>query len=639
MKNTFFIYVISFLLLYVSFVNKLTAEPATPQPGILDFPDIIINEVSFKDTDHDWIELYIKDDKNNGNGSSLKGLEISDDSVFINIDESVKVKTGDFILIEFKSDKYSVKETSNGLKIETERSGLTGTTEQVILKSGDNIIDVVCWTSSTPTQSEIKDFEEIKNHWKPGEINSCVLSDEIGRSQSIGRKSYKDTDTSNDWKVYKDPTPADINTVIEDETFEETEEEDDGTPPADLKTEIKNPRECLNSVKINEIMPNPPGRDSKNEWVEIFNDSEYDCNLINWSIDDMEGGSRPYVFNEDMIIKENTFLLLPSWQTKLNLNNSEDSVRLFDSEESLIEEIEYEDAKEFFSFALNENAEFEWTESPTPFFENLFIKKEEEEKTKKKNNTSKNPKIKNGTLSDKIFITEIFPNPEGSDKGNEWMEIYNASGETVKLGNWTIDTGEGKKNLISFKNVSINPESYLLISDQDLSSSLKNSKNTLRIKDYNNKVIDSLTYDNVVEDHSYMKTEIEENQEILFEWTWSENKTPGEENIKFKSVTGEVIEFDKKAQKFIISDENKKYNIQIAEDGDFVSEAVFQPGNILKVIIGQIDKNFWMLNKYEIIKQTSNEEKQEQDYLYLLLSSLPPLGFLGYVGFKKFGVF
>ena len=63
------------------------------------FPIIVINEVSFKDTASDFVELYIKDDKNAGSGANIKGLEISSsEGVIQKIETDTIAKTGDFIL-------------------------------------------------------------------------------------------------------------------------------------------------------------------------------------------------------------------------------------------------------------------------------------------------------------------------------------------------------------------------------------------------------------------------------------------------------------------------------------------------------------------------------------------------------------
>ena len=38
-----------------------------------------------------------------------------------------------------------------------------------------------------------------------------------------------------------------------------------------------------------------------------------------------------------------------------------------------------------------------------------------------------------------ISISEFLPNPEGSDTGNEWIELYNSGAEELSLNGWQID--------------------------------------------------------------------------------------------------------------------------------------------------------------------------------------------------------
>jgi len=40
----------------------------------------------------------------------------------------------------------------------------------------------------------------------------------------------------------------------------------------------------------------------------------------------------------------------------------------------------------------------------------------------------------------RIKINEFFPNPDGSDSGYEWVELYNDSDESIRLDSWSIDT-------------------------------------------------------------------------------------------------------------------------------------------------------------------------------------------------------
>jgi PKD repeat protein len=130
-------------------------------------------------------------------------------------------------------------------------------------------------------------------------------------------------------------------------------------------------------IIINEFIPNPAGAD-ESEWIELKNIAAYEINLADWQIDDAKDGSRPYAIPEGTIIKPNELLIFHRQKTKLALNNNLDSVRLFNNNDELVYQIDYEDAKEGLAYALDQNNNWQWTSTPTPGTENLIV---EEAKT------------------------------------------------------------------------------------------------------------------------------------------------------------------------------------------------------------------------------------------------------------------
>lgn len=110
----------------------------------------------------------------------------------------------------------------------------------------------------------------------------------------------------------------------------------------------------ISSVVINEIMFNPDGEDNLNEyegeWVELFNPNPFSIDLTGYSIKDAAGWQ---VFlnqencdnNSDasdggeIIINPNGFLVL--FMNRAILNNSGDSVYLYDNQRQLIDQVTY----------------------------------------------------------------------------------------------------------------------------------------------------------------------------------------------------------------------------------------------------------------------------------------------------------
>ncbi len=69
-----------------------------------------------------------------------------------------------------------------------------------------------------------------------------------------------------------------------------------------------------------------------------------------------------------------------------------------------------------------------------------------------------------------VKINEIYPNPSGTDSGNEFIELYNTSSETVVLDAWTLQWGTSSFGSdFSFpRGTEIAPGGYLLIGDSEV---------------------------------------------------------------------------------------------------------------------------------------------------------------------------
>lgn len=130
-------------------------------------------------------------------------------------------------------------------------------------------------------------------------------------------------------------------------------------------------------IKITEILPNPEGKDGNNEWIELTNLGKQPINLENYTLDDIiEGGSKPYTFSANTLLQPNQPIAFYKSQTKLNLNNSGDEVRLLSPNKEPVDQINYDKSEEGASYALTtiltnkgEKSTYRWT-APTPNKEN-----------------------------------------------------------------------------------------------------------------------------------------------------------------------------------------------------------------------------------------------------------------------------
>ncbi len=132
---------------------------------------------------------------------------------------------------------------------------------------------------------------------------------------------------------------------------------------------------CLSGkiIEINEIHPNPKGKDSGNEWLELKNNSENEINLSGWTI----LTKKSYKIANNTTIKPFSHLVIQD--KKLVLKNTENLIQLLDAEKTLIDQIEYPKSIENMSFSKVEiksydNSKSFWTwTSPTKNSQNQIF--------------------------------------------------------------------------------------------------------------------------------------------------------------------------------------------------------------------------------------------------------------------------
>lgn len=170
-----------------------------------------------------------------------------------------------------------------------------------------------------------------------------------------------------------------------------------------------------------------------------------------------------------------------------------------------------------------------------------------------------------------ILITEIFPNPTGSDNQKEFVEIYNFSSQSVDLSQWKIsdntstdtfeETGNGltlqpNQFCIILENDydlatgiynGIIPETALVlkVDDATIGNGLLNTSETISILDEQSNVIDSFTYSNVPENFTIEKVEFSNPNSLEWQISKIEQGTPGFKNsVSPKNFDLELSQFE-----------------------------------------------------------------------------------------------
>jgi PKD repeat protein len=178
-------------------------------------------------------------------------------------------------------------------------------------------------------------------------------------------------------------------------------------------TEILMSSELPPGLRINEIFPNPTGSDD-GEFIELHNDSTETINISGLKLDDEDGGSRPFVFDDDTFIEAGEYRVFGKSETKLALNNTNDSVRLLDGSNSVLTSIDFDGVIEGTSYSLTTDDVWQWSSKPTPGEQNndTLAKEKGVRKTKKAKTggaviSTTLDKVREEDVGDRVQVTGV----------------------------------------------------------------------------------------------------------------------------------------------------------------------------------------------------------------------------------------
>ncbi len=103
----------------------------------------------------------------------------------------------------------------------------------------------------------------------------------------------------------------------------------------------------VSDIEINEILPNPSGKDEGEEWLEIINHSDTNIDLKNWRIGNK---SKKGSFLEETIIKAGGIYTI-SGKYLPTLGNTDDTISIYNSSGQIVDTISYSDAPENKSYS------------------------------------------------------------------------------------------------------------------------------------------------------------------------------------------------------------------------------------------------------------------------------------------------
>jgi len=321
-------------------------------------------------------------------------------------------------------------------------------------------------------------------------------------------------------KVNKEELDKDIIEEDEEEIDKDTEEQDKIDEEVD---EVSPHQYSLSDIVINEFVSDPSTGET--EWIELFNNTNNSIDLTNWTIEDNTSNPKALV---GKILQADGWLILNQGQDfSFSLNNAGDIIKL-KYNDTIIDQITYGN---FDDGNTSDNAQ-----KPSKG-QSSARNIDGQDTDNDKNDFSITTTLTEGVgnvitavtsgsygggggsssvqhetyqLSD-IIINEIMYNPTNSDSGHEWIEIYNTSAENVDMTNWKFYEEETNHSLnLREGSIVLPSNNYAIIADDanqfmidyadftgtlfDSSFSLKNTSETIAIKDGTGNLIDEITY-------------------------------------------------------------------------------------------------------------------------------------------------
>ncbi len=395
------------------------------------FSDVVINEFvsdpDGSDGGYEWVELY------NASGAQIdltgyliaweKGSSGGDAA----LPDALTIRAGGFLLV----GEASVKGADVVVELDL---GNGGGGDGIYLVDPDGCpVDAVIYGESND--------DGITN--EAGEVAATwVENPSSGASAARLQDGYDTNNSRDDFVLTSEPSPGAANPYVE--------------PPV---CEI----DGADALVINELLPDPDGGDDGYEWVELYNAGNRAFRLDGWMLEVGKSdwsGDIDYIFGGGVEIGPGEFLVIGGEgvpqadfvASSLSMGNGSDGdgVRLVDclfevvdtvvyggSNEDLLED-DSGDVAESVAGAAGSNqslarrydgedsdlsgADFWITDELTPGAPNPP------------------PPVCSLDGVGAITLNEFLPNPEGSDDGVGGVELYNASGQEVRLDGWMIET-------------------------------------------------------------------------------------------------------------------------------------------------------------------------------------------------------
>ena len=145
--------------------------------------------------------------------------------------------------------------------------------------------------------------------------------------------------------------------------------DEDLTGQAESEEKTTTPISYPAGIVFNEILPSPEGPDAEEEWIELYNQNNFEVNLSGWTIKDTVGSTKTYTLNSE--IPANGYLVLLRPETKITLNNTGDGLNLINPNKEIIDSVNFEKASPNQSYSKTSSG-WTWNNNLTPGEKNII---------------------------------------------------------------------------------------------------------------------------------------------------------------------------------------------------------------------------------------------------------------------------
>lgn len=375
---------------------------------------------------------------------------------------------------------------------------------------------------------------------KAADYRGEAFAENPASGQSLRRKAagagWQDTgDNGADFLLEFSPTPQNSESGPASAPGEEEAAELPRVPAP-----VAEPDKAPAQIVINELLLNPVGADSELEFVELFNAGEA-VELTGWTLADRAGEPGAYVFPAGFSLGAGEYCALFSSQTKISFNNSGDGAYLQDPQGETVSQAPVSGAAaEGVAFALDTEGAWAWTSVPTPGEKNVLRAAEDVPAKNKEAEVIKEAKVQaevaleapvaaeNFDYSDRLFLSEILPDPAGRDnrEGNfEGVELGNEGEMAVNLRGWCLDDvlEKGSRPYCFLADRWVPAGGYLWLSSEETKLTLNNSGEEVNLLWPDGQVVDRCSFSKSREGFAYALSS-------GGQWFWSAQTSSGKPN-------------------------------------------------------------------------------------------------------------